>query len=47
MITKTSVFCQKIPEKTEVKDANSPKKINKAVIWEKKQTFRNQLDWGR
>ena len=43
MITKTSVFCQKMPEKTVVKDAYSPKKINKAVIWDKKQTFRNQV----
>ena len=43
MITKISVFCQKIPEKTVVKDAYSPKKINKAVIWDKKQTFINQV----
>ena len=43
MITKISVFCQKMPEKTVVKDAYSPKKINKAVIWDKKQTFINQV----
>ena len=30
-----------MPEKTVVKDAYSPKKINKAVIWDNKQTFRN------
>ena len=44
MITKISVFCQKMPEKTVVKDAYSPKKINKAVICDKKQTFRNQVE---
>ena len=32
-----------MPERTVVKDAYSPKKINKAVIWDKKQTFRNQV----
>ena len=32
-----------MPEKTVVKDAYSPKKINKAVIWDKKQTFRIQV----
>ena len=32
-----------MPEKTVVKDAYSPKKINTTVIWDKKQTFRNQV----
>ena len=44
MITKTSVFCQKMPEKTVVKDAYSPKKIEKAEVWDKKQTFINQVE---
>ena len=41
MIKKTSVFCQKMPEKTVVKDAYSPKKINKAVavIWDNKSSY--------
>ena len=39
MITKTSDFCQKMPEKTVVKDAYSPQKIKKAVIWEKKSNL--------
>ena len=43
MNAKTSIFCQKMPEKTVVKDAYSPKKINTTVIWDKKQTFRNQV----
>ena len=33
MITKTSDFSQKMQEKTVVKDAYSPQKIKKAVIW--------------
>ena len=43
MNTKTSDFCQKMPEKTVVKDAYSPQKIKKAVIWEKSQTFLDQV----
>ena len=39
MITKTSDFCQKMLEKTVVKDAYSPQKIKKAVIWGKNQTI--------
>ena len=32
-----------MPEKTVVKDAYSPKKIEKAEVWDKKQTFINQV----
>ena len=43
MITKTSVFCQKMLEKTVVKDAYSPQKIKKAVIQPNVKTFEIKL----